>query len=59
MANVFQVIAKDKEDRWFDKDLVDSGDWHAKMSIDDPRTVCGIQLVGEDDIAQGAIKEGK
>lgn len=59
MADVFQIIATDKDHEWYDESLVESGEWHAGYSIDDPRTVCGIQLMGEDGIAPGPIKKGK
>ena len=59
MADVFQIIAVDIEHPWFEPDLVENGFWHAAYSIDDPRTICGIQLVGEDGISAGPTKKGK
>ena len=60
MATVFQIISTGEYTGvFFDSDLVESGYWHAGDSVDDPRTICGVQLVGEDGIAAGPTKEGK
>lgn len=57
MAKVFQIIATSSEG--LAEEAVQNGTWHAAISSDAPRTVCGIQLEGDDGIASGPDKEGK
>jgi hypothetical protein len=57
MANVFQIIATDKYHPSFETDIVNV-DYHAEISTAGPRTVCGIQLDGEDGVAAGPTKAG-
>jgi hypothetical protein len=59
MARVFQIVATNQQDSHFEKDIVDSGEWHAGISYDAPRTICGIQLEGDDGYAQGPEKSGR
>ena len=59
MAKVIQIVATDATHRHFEKECVQSGEWHAAVSVDAPRTVCGIQVDGDDGYAAGAEKEGK
>lgn len=56
MATVFQFIATDAEHENFESELL-NGDWHVGLSLDN-RTVCGIQLDGDDGYAAGPEKTG-
>ncbi len=55
MTIVVQLIITDADNRHFEPGLI-NGDWHASLSIDN-RTVCGIQLDGDDGYA-GEAAEG-
>lgn len=57
MAEVFQMVATDKNHPAFEPGLI-NGDYHAAISGDSIRTICGIQLDGEDGVAAGPTKEG-
>ncbi len=57
MAQVFQMIATDENDPYFDASIV-NGDYHAKISYAGPRTVCGFQLDGDDGVAGGKPIKG-
>lgn len=60
MAEVFQIVATNAEDRHFEPDLVRSGEWHAAISAGTgPRTICGIQLEGDDGYSSGETKQGR
>jgi len=58
MAKVIQVVATDKNHQCYDSKIVDDAYWHASYSVDDIRTICGMQLAGEDGIAPGPTREG-
>lgn len=58
MATVFQIVATN-ENGLSETGIVGTGEWHASVSIDDPRTVCGIQLMGEDGYCAGPDKQGR
>jgi hypothetical protein len=58
MANVVKIIATNESDRHFEPELLNS-DWHGVVSYGlGPRTVCGIQLEGDDGYAGGESKRG-
>lgn len=57
MANVFQIIASDKDHPSFEPDLI-LADYHVEIGTAGARTVCGIQLEGEDGVTAGPIKVG-
>lgn len=58
MVKVIQIIATNAEDKYFESQLID-GNWHAFIYYPELRTVCGIQLQGEDGYAGGETKNGK
>ena len=58
MARVFQIIATDAEHEHFEPQILDSG-WHSGIVHDDFRTVCGIQMAGEDGYCAGDEVEGR
>lgn len=60
VAEVFQIVATNTEDRHFEPDLVLSGAWHAATSAGAGiRTICGIQLEGDDGYSGGPTKQGR
>ncbi len=60
MAKVVQIVATNHLHKNFEASLVESGEWHAITSATDAvRTVCGIQLEGDDGYSGGHTKEGK
>jgi predicted Fe-S protein YdhL (DUF1289 family) len=58
MMRVFQMIATDKNHEYFESALID-GAYHVAVQYAGPRTLCGIQLDGEDGVADGEVIEGK
>lgn len=58
MATVVQIIATNENDPHFEANMVNN-DWHAMYFIDAPRTVCGVQLEGDDGYAPGPEKSGR
>ena len=59
MAKIVQMIATDPSHKHFEKDQV-SELWHAVIGDADAiRTVCGIQLEGDDGASGGEEKEGR
>lgn len=59
MAQVFQLIVISPGDPHLEGGLINE-DWHAAISAaSGPRTICGIQLEGNDGIGPGLIREGK
>ena len=58
MAAVFQIIATSDQGLCEDG-IVGTGEWHAGISVDAPRTLCGVQLEGDDGYGPGPEKEGK
>ena len=58
MADVVQVIATDRNHPDFEEGIV-NGDWHATLCVDAVRTVCGIQLEGDDGYGPSDSKQGK
>ena len=56
MAKVFQII-QINDDKHFESALV-NGAWHFGIHSDAARTVCGIQLEGDDGIAAGPERDG-
>ncbi len=57
MATVFQMVATNEAGG--SESFVADGEWHAGISVDDPRTVCGIQCNGEDGYEPGPEKKGR
>lgn len=58
MAEIVQIIATNKSDRNFEPQIVND-DWHGVISYGlGPRTVCGIQLEGDDGYTGGESKNG-
>lgn len=57
MANVFQMIATNREHPRFEESIVNS-DFHISTSSDEGRTLCGIQLDGDDGVAPGETIQG-
>ena len=58
MATVVKIITIDNNNRHFESHLVD-GTWHAIISYGDAiRTVCGVQLEGDDGYGPGPEKQG-
>lgn len=58
MAKVIQMVATNPNDRHFAGDLVNDL-WHLPIATAGPRTLCGIQLDGDDGVAGGDEKEGR
>lgn len=60
MATVFQMIVSNKNARhhYAAVSVVDEK-WHAAFSVGSPKTVCGIQLEGDDGVVSGPEKEGR
>ena len=58
MARIIQIIATDENDRYFESALID-GAWHGIIFYPEPRTVCGVQLDGDDGIGATDAIEGK
>lgn len=60
MAKIVQIVATNADHADFEKELVDSGDWHAMMTAGDAcRTVCGVQLEGDDGYHSGPERKGR
>jgi len=60
MATVVQFGATDAKHKCYEPNTAESGEWHAFVTAgDDPRTICGIQMNGEDGYAPLYEKEGK
>lgn len=60
MATVVQIVATDADHPYFDADLTCSEDWHAvTVAGDTYRTVCGVQLEGNDGYAPDNRKQGR
>lgn len=60
MANVVKIVATDSKNKHFEEDVADNKTWHAVTTVPDgPRTICGIQLEGDDGYGPGKDKEGK
>ena len=57
MAQVFQLIATDRNHRHFEEVLADDT-WHVSLRRGDGRTLCGVQMDGEDGIGPGPCKNG-
>ena len=57
MAQVFQMIAIDRDHLHFEPDIVDET-YHVAVEYSGSRTLCGIQLDGEDGVAGGEVIEG-
>jgi len=57
MARVFQMIATDRDHECFEPPLID-GTYHVEAKYHGPRTLCGIQLDGDDGVAGGEVIEG-
>jgi hypothetical protein len=55
---VFQMIATDRDHLYFEEAMID-GTYHVEVSHAGPRTLCGIQLDGDDGVAGGQRIEGK
>lgn len=58
MAEVLRLVATDRGNPGFDEHLID-GSWHATYIPDAWRTVCGVQLEGDDGIGPGSSKQGR
>lgn len=59
MAKVVQIITTDSSHSHYEPDIIE-GDWHATMGCCDAhRTVCGIQLEGDDGYGPSDEREGK
>ncbi len=54
---VFQMVATNECHPHFDRSLIDEL-YHAYLGYAGPRTVCGIQLDGDDGVAPGPDEEG-
>lgn len=54
---VFQMVATDKKNSSFEPNTIND-DFHAEISLGGPRTVCGIQLNGDDGVAPGSDEGG-
>ena len=60
MAKIVQIVATDPDNPNFEADLAEAGTWHAIATAGDAvRTVCGVQLEGDDGYGPGDDKEGK
>ena len=55
MARIFQIIATNKNDKHFEPATV-NGEWHTSIQVD--RSLCGIQLDGDDGYSSGNSKAG-
>ncbi len=58
MARVFQMVITNKNEPFFERETVD-GSFHVEISYAGPRTLCGIQLDGDDGIAAGPEIQGR
>lgn len=59
MAEVFQLITTDINNKWHEDALID-GTWHVDYSYDGTRrTLCGVQLDGDDGIGPGPSRKGR
>jgi hypothetical protein len=56
-VSVFKFIATDKNDKHFERSIVNSG-WHLSDPVDN-RSLCGIQCDGDDGYAPSEIKKGE
>lgn len=60
MATVVKFAATNAMNKHYEDNIVDAGQWHAFITAgDDPRTICGIQMNGEDGYAPLHEKNGK
>lgn len=57
MARVFRMIATDRDHDYFEPSLID-GTYHVATIYGGPRTLCGIQLDGDDGVDGGEEVEG-
>lgn len=58
MAKVIQIIPSGEINKHFEPDLID-GLWHVVVATAGPRTLCGIQLDGDDGIMGGEEQVGR
>ena len=58
MAKVLKLIATDIDNRHFESGLID-GKWHGVMRYPELRTICGVQLDGDDGIGATEQREGR
>ena len=60
MAKIVQIEATNPNDRNFEPTIVEADEWHAIMSAGGCiRTVCGIQLEGDDGYHSGPERKGR
>jgi hypothetical protein len=57
MAKVFEMIATNEEDKHYEDSIPNSG-FHVQSPIE-YRTLCGIQMDGDDGVASGRTQEGR
>lgn len=60
MAKIVQIEATNPDDKHYEAQLVEADEWHAITSAGPCiRTVCGIQLEGDDGYHSGDERQGR
>lgn len=59
MADILKLVDLNKDHPMYERSVVEDGDWHAFIGLGgDLRTVCGIQLDGDDGYGPGPVHKG-